>query len=162
MRDGPRGFAQNSSCSALLRVTPGAARPAGTGLSPSMARLSSRVPVRLITPSWRPYYPGCASTPPVWAAPRSLAATCGITCCFLFLRVLRCFSSPRLPTCMVCHGCTVTGCPIRTPRGQGLFAPHPGFSQLTASFIASLSLGIHRPPLLAFPFICETVKVICK
>ena len=36
----------------------------------------------------------------VWALPRSLAATYGITCCFLFLRLLRCFSSPgslRIP-----------------------------------------------------------------
>jgi hypothetical protein len=32
----------------------------------------------------------------VWAIPRSLAATCGITICFLFLRVLRCFTSPGL------------------------------------------------------------------
>ena len=30
----------------------------------------------------------------VWALPRSLAATYGIECFFLFLRVLRCFSSP--------------------------------------------------------------------
>ena len=30
----------------------------------------------------------------VWALPISLAATFGITCCFLFLRLLRCFSSP--------------------------------------------------------------------
>ena len=31
---------------------------------------------------------------PVWALPFSLAATHRITCCFLFLRLLRCFSSP--------------------------------------------------------------------
>ena len=31
---------------------------------------------------------------PVWALPLSLAATHRITCCFLFLRLLRCFSSP--------------------------------------------------------------------
>ena len=30
----------------------------------------------------------------VWALPRSLAATYGIDCFFLFLRLLRCFSSP--------------------------------------------------------------------
>ena len=30
----------------------------------------------------------------VWAIPGSLATTTGITICFLFLRVLRCFSSP--------------------------------------------------------------------
>ena len=33
----------------------------------------------------------------VWALPRSLAATYGIDCFFLFLRVLRCFSSPGSP-----------------------------------------------------------------
>ena len=39
----------------------------------------------------------------VWALPRSLAATYGITCCFLFLRLLRCFSSPgSLPQLMDC------------------------------------------------------------
>ena len=63
------------------------------------------------------------------------------------------FQFPAFAHHSVCHGCTVTGCPIRTPRGQGLFAPHPGFSQLTASFIASLSLGIRRPPLFAFPYV---------
>ena len=31
----------------------------------------------------------------VWALSVSLAATPKITCCFLFLRLLRCFSSPR-------------------------------------------------------------------
>ena len=30
----------------------------------------------------------------VWAVPSSLATTTGITICFLFLRVLRCFNSP--------------------------------------------------------------------
>ena len=33
----------------------------------------------------------------VWPVPRSLAATYGIECFFLFLRVLRCFSSPGSP-----------------------------------------------------------------
>ena len=42
-----------------------------------------------------------------------------------------------------------TGCPIRIPRGQGPFAPNPGLSQLTASFIASESQGIRRAPLYA-------------
>ena len=40
------------------------------------------------------YNPGLAVTRLVWATPRSLATTGGITICFLFLRVLRCFSSP--------------------------------------------------------------------
>ena len=37
--------------------------------------------------------PRCARTS-VWALSISLAATFEITCCFLFLRLLRCFSSP--------------------------------------------------------------------
>ena len=37
----------------------------------------------------------------VWALPRSLAATYGIDCFFLFLRLLRCFSSPGSPPCVM-------------------------------------------------------------
>ena len=44
------------------------------------------------------YYPNDAVTSLVWALPRSLATTWGIIFYFLFLRVLRCFSSPRLPS----------------------------------------------------------------
>ena len=85
---------------------------------------------------------------PVWAIPRSLATTCGITTCFLFLRVLRCFSSPG------CHprgyyGFTIVGCPIRTSADQRSFAPPRSFSQLTTSFVVSESLGIPHTPLHA-------------
>ena len=45
----------------------------------------------------RSYNPVTAGTVAVWANPRSLATTWGITFCFLFLRVLRCFSSPGSP-----------------------------------------------------------------
>jgi hypothetical protein len=38
-----------------------------------------------------------AVTLPVWAPARSLATTCAITSCFLFLGLLRCFSSAGLP-----------------------------------------------------------------
>ena len=37
----------------------------------------------------------CVATGTVWAAPRSLATTGGIIVYFLFLQVLRCFSSLR-------------------------------------------------------------------
>ena len=45
----------------------------------------------------RSYNPSHAVTWKVWATPRSLATTGGIIVYFLFLRVLRCFSSPRWP-----------------------------------------------------------------
>ena len=66
----------------------------------------------------------------------------GNHCCFLFLRVLRCFSSPRWPPFRM------TGCPIRRSADQRLCAPPRGFSQLVTSFIASESLGIRRAPFL--------------
>ena len=46
--------------------------------------------------SWS-YNPAGTGIPAVWALPRSLATTGGITFCFLFLWVLRCFSSPGSP-----------------------------------------------------------------
>ena len=71
--------------------------------------------------------------------------------CFLFLRVLRCFSSPRSPAaCAACRAFNATGCPIRKSRPQRIFAPEPGLSQLITSFIASRSLGIHRLPFSCF------------
>ena len=66
---------------------------------------------------------------------------------FLFLQVLRCFSSLRWPP--PSGGCcrfAATGCPIRRSAGQGSFAPNRGFSQLITSFLASKSLGIHHVP----------------
>ena len=42
----------------------------------------------------------CIATHTVWALPRSLATTGGIISYFLFLEVLRCFSSLRSPHCV--------------------------------------------------------------
>ncbi len=70
-------------------------------------------------------------------------------CCFLFLRVLRCFSSPgRSPLGFPAF--SREGCPIRTPADQGSFAPPRSFSQLTASFVIAGSLGIPRAPFSCF------------
>ena len=66
-------------------------------------------------------------------------------CCFLFLRVLRCFSSPGSPPLRDSR--KREGCPIRTPADQLVCADPRGFSQLAASFVAAESLGIPRAPL---------------
>ena len=73
----------------------------------------------------RPFYPGGASTPPVWAPPLSLATTRGIT--------------------IVLFSCRYLDVSVRGVRPRG-------FSQLVASFLASES---HRHPpcaLLVFLF----------
>ena len=54
---------------------------------------------RYLAISWS-YNPMDAVTSMVWANPRSLATTWGIIIYFLFLQVLRCFSSLRLPTAL--------------------------------------------------------------
>ena len=55
------------------------------------------VPVLVMITFERSYNPDIAVTTSVWAIPRSIATTKGIDNFFLFLGVLRCFSSPRLP-----------------------------------------------------------------
>ena len=70
----------------------------------------------------------------------------GNHCCFLFLLLLRCFSSegmpPRLPGAL-------SGCPIRKSADHSSYATPHSLSQLYTSFIASACLGIHRVPLYA-------------
>ncbi len=70
-------------------------------------------------------------------------------CCFLFLRVLRCFSSPGRSPCGS-PAFSRGGCPIRTPADQGSFAPPRSFSQLTASFVIAGSQGIPHAPFSCF------------
>ena len=104
------------------------------------------------------YYPNDAVTSLVWALPRSLATTWGIIFYFLFLRVLRCFSSPRsLTTLVVRLSFRQPGCPIRKFTNQRLFAPPRDLSQLITSFIACKSLGIHRTPFLT----CLPRRICC-
>ena len=88
----------------VLRVTQDTAKPrfaSFTGLSPSMVELSRTFHSRA------EYYSAvlqpriCVATHAVWALPRSLATTGGIIVYFLFLQVLRCFSSLRLPLHLV-------------------------------------------------------------
>ena len=84
----------------VLRVTQDTTRPclcSCTGLSPSLIELS-----RTFHSTFKyhnvvllPHI--CIATNMVWALPRSLATTGGIIVYFLFLQVLRCFSSLRSP-----------------------------------------------------------------
>ena len=75
---GRPGFARSFTCSALLRIGLGIVAISPTGLSPSVARRSILFGYRYrsVSPS---YNPGRAFALPVWALPRSLAATDGIS-----------------------------------------------------------------------------------
>ena len=97
--------------------------------------------------SWS-YNPGRAETLPVWAFPCSLATTGGITLCFLFLQVLRCFSSLGWHPSQGIPASPGWVSPFGDPRITGYYAPPRGLSQPIASFIASESQGIRRTPLV--------------
>ena len=82
----------------------------------------------------------------------------GNRCFFLFLRVLRCFSSPgclHTPMDSACDTWILlhVGCPIRISPDRSLLAALRSFSQLTASFVDSWHQGIHRTLLSSLPLL---------
>ena len=97
MEDGPPGFPRGSTCLAVLRYRLCRFGFQVRGCHPLWQSFPAHFPCLLMNHICRPYNPGVALTTPVWALPRSLATTGGITFCFLFLEVLRCFSSLRSP-----------------------------------------------------------------
>ena len=91
--DGPGRFRQGFTCPALLRVPLCFTFLTRTGLSPPMVDLSRSFRFSLQAMSW-PYNPSRAVTLLVWANPRSLATTYGITfvffsCAYLDVSVQR-------------------------------------------------------------------------
>ena len=151
MAGGPAGFTRGYTCPALLRV------PLCFAILrvPGYHRLRRDFPdtsPRLALAISRPSNPAGTGIPAVWAPPRSLAATGGITSCFLFLRVLRCFSSPRSPPPMMADGspsdCRVA--PFGNPRINGRLRLPAAFRSLPRPSSPSRATGIRRAPFLAF------------
>ena len=68
---------------------------------------------------------------------------------FLFLCLLRCFSSAGL---RLYQPINQLGCPIRKSATERLQTPTRSLSQSITSFFASESLGIHRVPLVTYSF----------
>ena len=105
----------------VLRVTQDTTRPHSasiTGLSPSMMSLSRNFFSLSVYHNVVLLPRCCIATTAVWALPRSLATTGGIIVYFLFLGVLRCFSSPRLPH-YICNDNSPSDCwvvPFGNPR----------------------------------------------
>ena len=107
-----------------------------------------------INPMLRPHNPRKTEVILVWASPRSLATTYGITIVFFSCGYLD-VSVPRVRLMWLCIHHTMTEhylcrvSPFGHPRIKARLTAPRGFSQFTASFIASLCLGIHRTPLVA-------------
>ena len=157
LRGGPRSFPQGFPCPVVLRMP----------LHAPCLRLRGFHPLRHAFPGISAGFPHmrlCGSLPR-----RAMHAGLGSfpfarrysgnRCFFLFLRLLRCFSSPGSPphTIMPLPALFMCGCmrfphagfPIQTPMALWVFAPPHGFSQLVASFFGSWCQGIRPVPLSA-------------
>ena len=77
--DGPGRFTQNFTCSVLLRILLGNKNDLCTGLSPSMILSFQITSTSNLQSTLQSYNPQKAVTFWVWAVPRSLATTKGIT-----------------------------------------------------------------------------------
>ena len=147
LADGAACFRGDSSGPPLLRIPPQVTIATPTGLSPPAVDFPKSFGLNRHPLGWS-YNPGRALTRPVWAVPRSLAATCGITLVFFSWGYLDVSVPPvRLPSQRRDDRLRRPGCPIRTPADQSVCAAPRRFSQLAASFIASESLGIPHAPL---------------
>ena len=154
MEDGPPSFPQNYTCSVVLGDTLGWVKVSHTGLSPTMAALSRAFCYPLPIHMSGPHNPETTVVVSVWASPRSLAATDGISIDFLSYRYLD-VSVPCVRLVWLCIHHTMTGynscrvSPFGNLRIKACLAAPRSLSQLTASFIASRCQGIHRTPLVA-------------
>ena len=145
LRDGPRRFPRDFTCPAVLRYL--SSEPADCRL-PGCHRLWQAIPDLSTRPlvSYspalrpdRPYNPAVHARRFGLFRVRSPLLAESLTC-FLFLEVLRWFTSLRcLPQPMYSAedppGLAGGGYPIRESPGQSLFAAHRSFSQLTTPFI---------------------------
>ena len=148
MGGGPPCFPQDFSCPVVLWITARSLLLLYTGLSPSMVGFSNPLLLGylfLLCWSSTPDKSGLGCFP---FARRYLENRFF----FLFLRVLRCFSSPGLP--LVSYVFTYkylrvaqVGFPIRKSPDQCLLATPRSISVLVPSFIGSWCQGI-RPMLL--------------
>ena len=114
--DGPGRFSQDFTCPDLLRIPLILLIFACTGLSPPMVQLSRSVPFPINNNVSGPSTPIPPKRHRFGLFPVRSPLLRESLNCFLFLRVLRCFSSPGLlPDCSGYHVFIVVGCPIRTP-----------------------------------------------
>ena len=128
MRDGPRGFPQNYSCSAVLRCRLASqpsfrvrvCHPLRTHFPEGSATLT-------VAARRRSYNPGRGfATAPVWADARSLATTCAIIIIFSSSGYLD-VSVPRVrpPPHRRCGGIAPAGFPHSDIRGSRGICPSP-------------------------------------
>ena len=133
--DGPGGFAQGSSCPALLRIPLRRQKLRIRGCHPLRRDFPDASP-RFDRPTSWSYYPGGAHKhSPRFGLVPVRSPLLGESLLFSLPGGTKMFQFPPFAP---------------APAGHRSFAPHRGLSQLIASFIASVSQGIRHAPLHAF------------
>ena len=158
MEGGPPCFRPGSTCPVLLWCLLGRFLLSRTGLLPPLAGFSKTVPLEYIVPHHRSTTPwsedhGLASFP---FARRYLENRV----CFLFLRVLRCFSSPRslLMSYVFTHGyMCITTCEF--PHSE--ICGSNGYVLLTAAY-RSLSRPSSAPSAKAFTSCSSLLELLLE
>ena len=144
MGGGPPAFPQGFTCLVVLRILLVPFPLSPTGLSPSLAGLSRTFPVAVKSLN-------AVHTP--WCSHHGLGLPAFARrysrdhCCFLFLRLLRCFSSAgsrphTMDSCTVAAGLLQQVSPFRDPRITGyllLPAAYRSLSRLSSALSAKAS-----------------------
>ena len=105
LRDGPRCFTQNSSCSALLRILPGFEGLRIRDCHSLWCSFPVASPRFLCMPSRQSYNPNEAGTSLVWALARSLATTCAIIRLFSLPQGTKMFQFPWFASSIMMMTC---------------------------------------------------------
>ena len=158
MRDGPRGFPQNSSCSAVLRCRlTSDSRFRVRGCHPLRPRFPACSAIDRPRCRRRSYNPGRRRRRPRFGLLRVRSPLLAQSFLLSLPPGTKMFQFPGFaPNSRSVSGSLPTGFPIRTSAGHRAFAPHRGFSQLVTSFIASES---HRhPPCALVRFLCPFIR----
>ena len=152
--DGPHVFRQNSSCSDVLRIL----------LALPQFRLRDCHPLWSVFQYSSAIESNAKCSPyPAGISTRGLGSSDFARhyfrnrFYFLFLRVLRCFSSPGSPCMTMCSSCSnttllVLSSLIRISTDLWMFAPPRSFSQLATSFFGAIYQGILRALFVAWSF----------
>ena len=159
LRGGPRLFHQVSTCLGVLWIPPCSLALRLRGFHPVLPVFP--VPFCCAHESLPRSEPRYARAP-VWALSCSLAATWEIEFFFLFLRLLRCFSSPGSPPCPMDSGMDTWSLsmwvsPFRDPRLSGYLLLPAAFRSLSR-----LSSALSAKASSLRPFLLDHLFMICR
>ena len=124
MADGAAGFRQGFSGPALLRIRLWAQNTFGYAAFTLFGGPFQTPPLAFAAPTSPSFNPGAAVTEPVWAAPRSLATTCGITVVFSSCGYLD-VSVPRVRPIIMVVSLLDTGFPHSEIHGSTAICASP-------------------------------------